>query len=409
MGNGLQKRSSSLDADQFRKLLVKQEDKPAARPISGNSNLVSVRARALSASEGNLERADSVGSVSSEKAAFHHAHVHNISSFVSGSKRTSKTAGMKKKHGDAHPRDMHTPARSPLSSGVTIRENEPTDHGVDVSTTESENGKSDSENDDESMTCGKRCCVPCIYGEHPTLEEGEGVWGYRAKWCAFCLSAPYIWLFTNTIPPSFRPLDQPFDEESGIEAASDENSDDEDGPQTLHYFKTAFTMCIVWIMILSFIMVLFVIRLGCMIGIDDYTMGLVIVAAGTSIPDALSSVLVAQDGAGSMAVSNAIGSNVFDINLGIGIPFMLRALIDRAPVDLLDKDARGKYNDGDVIDHVKFSLILLGILIIYMVAFKITNFHLTKKLGYFLLSMYILFITYALVQELVCKRSGTLC
>lgn len=62
--------------------------------------------------------------------------------------------------------------------------------------------------------------------------------------------------------------------------------------------------------------VFFVIKLGCILGIDKFTMGLVVIAAGTSVPDALGSVLVARDGFADMAVSNAIGSNVFDINLG---------------------------------------------------------------------------------------------
>lgn len=30
-----------------------------------------------------------------------------------------------------------------------------------------------------------------------------------------------------------------------------------------------------------------------------------------------------------MAVSNAIGSNVFDINLGLGLPFLIRIAIDK--------------------------------------------------------------------------------
>ena len=46
-----------------------------------------------------------------------------------------------------------------------------------------------------------------------------------------------------------------------------------------------------------------------------------VLAAGTSVPDALASVLVARDELGGMAVSNAIGSNVFDMLLGLGIPF----------------------------------------------------------------------------------------
>ena len=47
--------------------------------------------------------------------------------------------------------------------------------------------------------------------------------------------------------------------------------------------------------------------------------------------------LVARDGYGDMAVSNAIGSNVFDINLGLGLPFIIRIAIDRgAPIELLE-------------------------------------------------------------------------
>lgn len=54
--------------------------------------------------------------------------------------------------------------------------------------------------------------------------------------------------------------------------------------------------------------------------------------------DALSSIIVARDGFGDMAVSNAIGSNVFDINLGIGLPFVIRGLIDNfEPIHLLTK------------------------------------------------------------------------
>ena len=55
-----------------------------------------------------------------------------------------------------------------------------------------------------------------------------------------------------------------------------------------------------------------------------------------SFQDALSSIIVARDGFGDMAVSNAIGSNVFDINLGIGLPFVIRILIDNLePIHLL--------------------------------------------------------------------------
>ena len=55
--------------------------------------------------------------------------------------------------------------------------------------------------------------------------------------------------------------------------------------------------------------------------------------------DAISSILVARDGFGDMAVSNAIGSNVFDINLGLGLPFLIRIIADKGQAfSLLDDD-----------------------------------------------------------------------
>ena len=46
-------------------------------------------------------------------------------------------------------------------------------------------------------------------------------------------------------------------------------------------------------------------------------MGLTFLAAGTSIPDLLTSVIVAKKGFGDMAVSSSVGSNLFDITVGL--------------------------------------------------------------------------------------------
>ena len=45
-------------------------------------------------------------------------------------------------------------------------------------------------------------------------------------------------------------------------------------------------------------------------------MGLTLLAAGTSIPDLLTSVIVARKGLGDMAVSSSVGSNIFDVCMG---------------------------------------------------------------------------------------------
>merc|ERR1719253_1418802 len=52
-------------------------------------------------------------------------------------------------------------------------------------------------------------------------------------------------------------------------------------------------------------------------------MGLTVLAAGTSVPDLLSSVIVARMGEGDMAVSSSIGSNIFDITVGLPLPWIV--------------------------------------------------------------------------------------
>merc|ERR1719238_1216656 len=58
--------------------------------------------------------------------------------------------------------------------------------------------------------------------------------------------------------------------------------------------------------------------------IPPVVMGYTLLAAGTSIPDAVSSVAVARMGEGDMAVSSSIGSNIFDILVGLPIPWIIK-------------------------------------------------------------------------------------
>ena len=58
--------------------------------------------------------------------------------------------------------------------------------------------------------------------------------------------------------------------------------------------------------------------IGFTFGIPDTVMGLTFIAAGVSVPDCLSGVAVVKEGHGDMAISNAIGSNVFDILMCLG-------------------------------------------------------------------------------------------
>ena len=99
------------------------------------------------------------------------------------------------------------------------------------------------------------------------------------------------------------------------------------------HLVTFFTS-IAWIGVLSYFLVTWASKLGCLWGIPPAIMGVTVLAAGTSVPDAIGSLLVARDGQGDMAVSNAIGSNVFDILLGLGLPWTLGTLIFQKPIEV---------------------------------------------------------------------------
>lgn len=61
------------------------------------------------------------------------------------------------------------------------------------------------------------------------------------------------------------------------------------------------------------------------IGLSESVFALLVIAAGTSVPDLFTSVSAAKRGYGSMAMSNAVGSNVFDILVGLGLPLSVLA------------------------------------------------------------------------------------
>lgn len=159
-----------------------------------------------------------------------------------------------------------------------------------------------------------------------------------------------------------------------------------------------FLMSIVWISGISYVMVESARLSGCLLGISATAMGLTVIAAGTSVPDALASVSVARDGAGDMAVSNAIGSNVFDILLGLGLPWFLGDLI---------KGEKSQVTVDPIAAVVIPILILFAIIVLLLVLMVLLRWQLRPVLGYTLFGVYGLFVLYTLLDVSVFKFSTT--
>ncbi|GAB9468014.1 Ca2 :cation antiporter [Globisporangium polare] len=153
-------------------------------------------------------------------------------------------------------------------------------------------------------------------------------------------------------------------------------------------FTATFVVAIIWIAFLSHYTVVWATKFGCIAGIPSSLMGLTIIAAGTSIPDALSSILVARAGHGDMAVSNALGSNVFDILLGLGLPFFLSNLVYGEEVPVA----------GDDLELSIF--ILFGVLLMLVGMLIVSKWRLRPRVGAFLLSLYVVYVVVSYLRGL---------
>merc|ERR1719313_3241439 len=128
-------------------------------------------------------------------------------------------------------------------------------------------------------------------------------------------------------------------------------------------------------MIFTYVMVDASERVGCILGIKQVIMGLIILAAGTSVPDMISSIVVAKSGKGDMAVANAVGSNTFDLLLGLGAPWLLRTYID-GPIEVPTEKL------GETI--IILSLCLVG----YVGIVAMSGWKLSKNAGVAMLVIY---------------------
>lgn len=152
------------------------------------------------------------------------------------------------------------------------------------------------------------------------------------------------------------------------------------------FYALTFIMSILWIMILCMLMVECAAAVGCLLNISPVIMGIVVLSVGTSVPDALGSVSVAKNGEADMAIANAVGSNVFDILLGLGIPWMLYAAIHEKPLTISDKCGIG----------VPIA-ILFFTLAFYVTVLFLNKWKMNSKLGIIFLSFYFVYLLYTIL------------
>jgi Ca2+/Na+ antiporter len=153
----------------------------------------------------------------------------------------------------------------------------------------------------------------------------------------------------------------------------------------------SFFASIFWIGVFAMGMVSFATWIGCLLNISPIVLGVTLLAVGTSVPDAIGSIIASREGMGGMACSNAIGSNVFDICFGLGIPWAIKTICVR-PGGFM------KVKSNDLWEPIS---ILFGTVIIVIIVFIISKFRLTKCMGATFVFLYIVYVVYQLWEGIV--------
>ncbi|XP_066913377.1 LOW QUALITY PROTEIN: sodium/potassium/calcium exchanger 2-like [Clytia hemisphaerica] len=160
-------------------------------------------------------------------------------------------------------------------------------------------------------------------------------------------------------------------------------------PKFKKLFPLTFTLSIVWIAVFSYLMLWWASEIGRAAGIDVEIMGLTFIAAGTSIPDLITSVVVARQGLGDMAVSSSIGSNIFDVTVGLPLPWLAYSM-SKSFKDVVVK------NSGLFCSTILLFLMLVAVVI----TIALSKWRMTKMLGGIMFGLYVVFITLTLLLQL---------
>jgi len=121
------------------------------------------------------------------------------------------------------------------------------------------------------------------------------------------------------------------------------------------------------------------------LGISEAIIALTVIAVGTSVPDLFSSLIVARQGRGEMAVSNAVGSNIFDILVGLGLPFLIVMMISGGSID-----AGGNLISSTII--LSASVVLIVLLLLF------NKWKVGKFTGVVLLTAYVFYVAYEIIK-----------
>ncbi|WP_297518256.1 calcium/sodium antiporter [uncultured Clostridium sp.] len=119
------------------------------------------------------------------------------------------------------------------------------------------------------------------------------------------------------------------------------------------------------------------------LGMSEKLIGLTIVAIGTSLPELVTSVVAARKGENGIALGNVLGSNIFNIVLILGLSSVI------SPIAV----------GGALAFDLILLIVITLILVLSIILNKKESKHISKKEGFVLIFVYIVYTIYIIMRN----------
>lgn len=159
------------------------------------------------------------------------------------------------------------------------------------------------------------------------------------------------------------------------------------------FFLVTFGLSLLWIGSLTFLLVWLTDTVATVIGIPTIVSSVTFLAAATSIPDAVSSMAVARKGQADMAVSSSVGSTIFDILVGLPVPWLIKCAIEANNSEFEGVTIKSPY-------LMFYTCLLLFMVFGTVCSIRVSGWKLQKTLGACMAVLYFVFIVTTVSVEL---------
>lgn len=155
------------------------------------------------------------------------------------------------------------------------------------------------------------------------------------------------------------------------------------------FYVLALFISLFWVVIFTYFCIWCSLVASESFGMSTSLMGIVALSVAACVPEFITGVMMAKRAMGSSAIMTCVGSNVFELTVGLSVPWLIRAAW---------KGGEALKASGHFFE-VTFPALLV-VIVVSFVVLRCNRFVISKATGFGLFFLYGLFITQAVFVEM---------